>query len=101
MFTDETRGMVYNAADGLHSTSWERSLSYVSTIYPCSTDTLGRYPSTLPRAHLAQRLVSPLWRHDHHDGFYRRSTREEFSFTRDVCELSREGGTSAGGSTCK
>src|SRR5712691_10310264 len=71
----------------------ERSPAYAAIIHPCSPNPLGCYPSTLPRARLAQRLVSPLWRHDDHDEFYRGSTREEFGLAGDVCDLSREGGT--------
>src|SRR6266571_1202023 len=79
------------------SPSFQRSPLYAATIHPCSPNPLGRYPSTLPRAYLAQRLVSPLWRHDDHDGFYRGSARQEFGLAGDVCDLSREGGTCAGG----
>src|SRR5439155_26082507 len=99
MCVDEIRGRVSDQKDGLHSTSIQRSPAYVSSLHPCSTDTLGHHPSTLPRTCLAERLVSPLSRHDHHDGFYWGSTRQEFGLTWDVCDLSRESGTSAGGST--
>src|SRR6266581_8378307 len=74
----------------------ERSPSYAYVMHPCSPDTLGRYPSTFPRTSLAQRVVSPLWRYDHHDGFYRRSPREEFGPLWGMCNLSREGRTRAG-----
>jgi hypothetical protein len=32
----------------------------------------------------AQCLVSPLWRYDHHDGFYWESTRKEFCPSYDM-----------------
>src|SRR5439155_18023246 len=67
MCVDEIRGRVSDQKDGLHSTSIQRSPAYVSSLHPCSTDTLGHHPSTLPRTCLAERLVSPLSRHDHHD----------------------------------
>src|SRR5713226_9086737 len=99
MFTDGTYGMVYHASALRECLSLQRSPAHVATIYPCSTDTLGCYPLALPRARITQRLVSPLWRYDHHDGFYRGSPRQEFGLTWDVCELSREGGTSVGRGT--
>src|SRR5215510_11840889 len=101
MCRDGTRGMVYDHRNGLHSTSFRRSPVYAASLHPCSTATLGRYPPTFPRTCLAQRVVSPLSRNDHRDGFYRRSTRKEFGLTGDVCDLWREGGTSVGRSTCE
>src|SRR5262249_35253797 len=83
------------------SLALQRSPPYAVTIHPCSTDTLGRYPTAFSRACLAERLVSPLSRNDHHDGFYRGSTREEFGLAGDVCDLSRKSGTSAGRSPCE
>src|SRR4030095_14801411 len=91
--------MVYHVSAIGESLVLQRSPSYAATIHPCSTDTLGRYPLALPRAYFAQRLVSPLWRYDHYEGVYRGSTRQEFGLTWDVCDVSREGSTSAGGST--
>jgi hypothetical protein len=70
--------MVYHGTVMRESLALQRSPTYAATIHPCSTDTLGRYPFTLPRACLAQRVVSPLSRNDHHDGVYRGSTRQEF-----------------------
>jgi hypothetical protein len=91
MFTGETWSVVYDDGEGFHSTLWERTLSYAAIIHPCSSNPLGRYPLALSRARLAQRLVSPLWRHDHHDGFYRGRAWEEFGLARDVCDLSSVG----------
>jgi hypothetical protein len=61
--------MVYDNADGFPSTLRERAQSYGAIVHPCSAATLGRNPLAFPRAYLTQHLVSPLSRHDHHDGF--------------------------------
>ena len=60
MVTDETWNMVYDDGDGLHSTLWERTLSYAAIIHPCSSNPLGRYPTAFPRAYPAERVMSPL-----------------------------------------
>src|SRR6267143_4199871 len=89
--------MVYHASALRECLSLQRSPAYAAILHPCSPNPLERYTLALPKARLTQRVVSPLWRHDHHDRWYRGSTREEFSFTGDVCDLSREGGTSVEG----
>ncbi len=55
-------------------------------------------------SHFQERILHNVWCPHCGDmttmtDFTGRSTREEFGLTRDVCDLSREGRTSAGGST--
>jgi len=64
-----------------------RTPSHEPVIHPSSPNPLGRYPLTLPRARLAQRVVSSLWRHDYYDEFFGGSPRQEFGLAGDVCEL--------------
>src|SRR5262245_21465564 len=101
MFVGGTCDRGYHASAIGESLSLQRSPANAAPTHTCSPHTFERYPPALPRAGLAQRLVSPLWRHDSHDGFDRGSTREEFGLTWDVCDVSRESGTCDGRSLCE